>query len=65
MLVLLHPHAEATAVDLAERYRVADRFLIWLRDPRLARDVRELKEAERRSSPVAKARRDGKGKKQA
>jgi hypothetical protein len=46
MLVLLHPEAQPVALDLARSYRVADRFQIWLEDPRLARDVRDIRAAE-------------------
>jgi hypothetical protein len=48
MLVLLHPEAQPVALDLARSYRVADRFRIWLEDPRLARDVRDIRAAEAR-----------------
>ena len=48
MLVLLHPATQPLALDLARSYRVADRFLVWLQDPRLARDVREIRAAEDR-----------------
>ncbi len=48
MLVLLHPEAQPVALGLARSYRVADRFQIWLEDPRLARDVREIRATEAR-----------------
>jgi len=48
VLVLLHPEAQPVALDLARSYRVADRFQIWLEDPRLARDVRDIRAAEAR-----------------
>jgi len=48
MLVLLHPETQPLALDLARSYRVADRFQVWLQDPRLARDVREIRATEDR-----------------
>lgn len=53
MLVLLHPEMRATALELAQGYRVGDRFQIFLKDPRLAREVREL---QRQSGPDIKRR---------
>lgn len=44
MLVLLHPEMRATALDLAQSYRVGDRFRVFLEDPRLAREIQGLKE---------------------
>ena len=48
MLALLHPEAQSVAQDLARSYRVAERFQLWLEDPRLARDVLAIRAAEAR-----------------
>ena len=57
MLVLLHPEVRPVAIDLARSYRVADRFLVWLEDPRVAKDVREIRAAEARAEAGAGRRR--------
>jgi hypothetical protein len=41
MLVLLHPEVRATALAFAAAYRAADRFAVWLEDPRLERDAQQ------------------------
>jgi len=42
MLVLLHPQMRTTALELAQAYRVGDRFRVWLEDARLARDAEAI-----------------------
>jgi hypothetical protein len=45
MLVLLHPEVRPHALELSEAYRVRDRFVTWLEDPRLGPDVRDQRAA--------------------
>ena len=49
-LVLLHPETEERARELATAYRAADRFEIWLKDPRIRAQAREEAERERRAT---------------
>lgn len=52
MLVLLHPETRESTRELAVAYRVADKFDMWLADPRLARQAKDEAERERRRSRV-------------
>ncbi len=59
-LVLLHPHTEERARELATAYRASDRFEIWLKDPRIRAQALEEAKLDRRrpaSKPRAKAKR--------
>ncbi len=47
-LVLLHPDKEERARELATAYRAADRFEVFLKDPRIRAQAREEAELERR-----------------
>ena len=67
-LVLLHPDTEARARELATAYRAADRFDIWLKDPRILAQAREEAELERRRAarkPEAKDSRAAKSRRRA
>lgn len=46
-LVLLHPGLELRAKELATAYRAADRFEMWLSDPRIRAQAREEAEFEK------------------
>jgi hypothetical protein len=50
MLVLLHPQMRTTALELAQAYRVGDRFRVWLEDTRLARDAEAIQAASARAA---------------
>jgi hypothetical protein len=43
MLVLLHPEMRTTALELAQSYRVGDRFQMFLDDPRFAGEIEAIK----------------------
>jgi hypothetical protein len=63
MLVLLHPEARATALELAQAYRALELFRVWLEDPRMARDAQAIRSAEARqprATATSRRRRGGK-----
>lgn len=55
MLVLLHPHTEVRARELATAYRASELLETWLKDPRIRAQARQEAQLERRR-PASKRR---------